>query len=130
MMGRKLEEGDWAYAYCRAKGIPDRGWSNLNIDVMHGNLGVEHKMLCYRSKPMLSEAFGRTLMHPSATRAFRVPSTSSDPDTAMQDILNQYGDLIEQRRKKVAEENTTGLAEGYAHRVASMAGILKAVPIL
>ncbi len=23
MMGRKLEEGDWAEVYCRAKGIPN-----------------------------------------------------------------------------------------------------------
>jgi hypothetical protein len=42
MMGRKFEEGDWAYVYCTAKGIPVRGWSNLNIDVMHQGLGVEH----------------------------------------------------------------------------------------
>ena len=42
MMGRKLEEGDWAEVYCRAKGLPNQGWSNLNIDVMHEGLGVEH----------------------------------------------------------------------------------------
>jgi hypothetical protein len=33
MMGRKLEEGDWADVYCRAKGLPSQRWSNLNIDV-------------------------------------------------------------------------------------------------
>ena len=44
MMGRKLEEGDWAEVYCRAKEIPVRGWSNLDIDVMHGSLGVEQKI--------------------------------------------------------------------------------------
>ncbi|HOU15241.1 MAG TPA: hypothetical protein PKZ84_19215 [Anaerolineae bacterium] len=43
MMGRKFEEGDWAYVYCAAKGISNEGWSNLHIDVMHGALGVEHK---------------------------------------------------------------------------------------
>jgi hypothetical protein len=32
---RKFEEGDWADVYCGAKGIPTKGWSNLNIDVMH-----------------------------------------------------------------------------------------------
>lgn len=34
MMGRKMEEADWSSVYCRAKGLPERGWSNLNIDVM------------------------------------------------------------------------------------------------
>ena len=45
MMGRKFEEGDWAAVYCTAKNIPNRGWSNLNIDVIYNGLGVEHKML-------------------------------------------------------------------------------------
>ena len=44
MMGRKFEEGDWADVYCTAKNIPNRGWSNLNIDVIYNGLGVEHKM--------------------------------------------------------------------------------------
>ena len=64
MMGRKLEEGDWADVYCRAKGIPARGWSNLNIDVMHEGLGVEHKMLCYRSNTNIAQACGETLITP------------------------------------------------------------------
>ncbi len=41
MMGRKLEEADWADVYCAAKRIPKQGWSNLEIDVVHENLGVE-----------------------------------------------------------------------------------------
>ena len=45
MMGRKLEEGDWSVVYCKAKGIPDGGWSNLNIDVNHKGLGLELKVL-------------------------------------------------------------------------------------
>jgi len=49
MMGRKFEEGDWSSMYCMAKAIPQRGWSNLNIDVIYRSLGVEHKMLCVRS---------------------------------------------------------------------------------
>jgi hypothetical protein len=109
MMGRKFEEGDWSYVYCRAKGIPEAGWSNLNIDVTHENLGVEHKMLCYRSDATLARAFGTTLMHPSATRSIRVPSLDSDPNDAMRDILTQYGDLIRARREKVAEQNTNGM---------------------
>src|SRR5947209_2494357 len=83
MAGRKFEEGDWAEVYCRAKGIPLKGWSNLNIDIMHEGLGVEHKMLCYRSDADLAEAFGQTLMHPAATRSIRVPPTDSDANEAM-----------------------------------------------
>ena len=30
MMGRKFEEGDWSEVYCKAKDIPDSGWSNLH----------------------------------------------------------------------------------------------------
>lgn len=107
MLGRKMEEDDWASVYCRAKGIPQTGWSNLDIDVMHENLGVEHKMLCYRSKPNLAQACGTTVMHPSATRSIRVPSLDSDPNDAMRDILNQYGELIRQRTAKVAAQNMT-----------------------
>lgn len=105
MMGRKLEEGDWAEVYCGAKNIPIKGWSNLNIDIMHGSLGVEHKMLCYRSQVNLAEACGRTLMHPSATRSIRVPSTKISPNKAMRDVLTQYGELIEARKRKVLEQS-------------------------
>lgn len=104
MMGRKLEEDDWNYVYCSAKDIPSRGWSNLNIDVMYNGLGVEHKMLCVPSKKPIKEYCGTSRMHPSATRSFRIPSTSGDPTEAAQHVLDQYADLIEQRRKKVAEE--------------------------
>lgn len=105
MMGRKLEEGDWAEVYCKAKGIPLRSWSNLDIDVMYENLGVEHKMLRYKSGLNLADACGETLMHPSATRSIRVPSTDTDPELAMVDVLTQYADLIEARREKVREQS-------------------------
>ncbi len=108
MMGRKFEEGDWSYVYCRAKAIPETSWSNLNIDVMHANLGVEHKMLCVRSDKGLAEVFGTTRMHPSATRSIRVPSLDVDPNDAMRDVLGQYGELIAARKAKVAEQNTSG----------------------
>ena len=108
MGGRKLEEADWSDAYCAVKGIPSSTWSNLNIDVMHGELGVEHKMLCYRSKP-LDETFGSTLMHPSATRSIRIPRNITDANEMMTDILGQYGDLIESRRAQVEAQNDTGL---------------------
>src|SRR5437868_12121112 len=71
MMGRKLEEGDWSEVYCRAKNIPNRGWSNLNIDVMHEGMGVELKMRRYRSHADHTRACGEKLMHPAATRTSR-----------------------------------------------------------
>jgi hypothetical protein len=108
MMGRKMEEGDWAEVYCGAKNIPHRGWSNLKIDIMHGSLGVEHKMLCYSSSVNIADACGQTLMHPSATRSIRVPPTDTDPDDAMRGVLTQYAELIEARRAKVQEESGTG----------------------
>ena len=104
MMGRKLEEADWSDAYCRAKGIPKRGWSNLSIDVMHEGLGVEHKMLCYRSDTNIAKACGETLMHPAATRSIRIPPGKVSAERAMRDILRQYADLIEARTRKVREQ--------------------------
>lgn len=111
MMGRKFEEGDWSYVYCKAKGIPQVGWSNLDIDVTHENFGIEHKMLCYRSKPSVDEACGTSLMHPSATRSIRLPSLDNDPNEVMVSVLNQYGDLIRERTKKVQSQNKTGKPE-------------------
>lgn len=103
MMGRKLEEGDWSYVYCAAKGIPEQGWSNLNIDVTYGSLGIEHKMLCVQSKKTIKEFCGTSLMHPAATRSIRIPADEPDPTAAARDVLAQYSDLIQQRRQKVAE---------------------------
>lgn len=103
MMGRKFEEDDWAHVYCNAKGIPHREWSNLNIDVMHEGLGVEHKMVAYRSKPLIAESCGTTIMHPSATRAIRIPNVA-DANEAMREILTQYADLIADRTRKVRED--------------------------
>jgi hypothetical protein len=108
MMGRKLEEGDWADVYCRARGIPNRGWSNLNIDVMHEGLGVEHKMLCYRSKASILQACGETLMHPAATRSIRIPTGKVAAERAMREILQQYAELIRQRTEKVREQAPAG----------------------
>lgn len=103
MNGRKFEEGDWADVYCGAKKIPLRGWSNLDIDVMHGSLGVEHKMLCYRSRVNLMDACGKTLMHPAATRSIRISSMTAAPNKVMREVLSQYSQLIEARREKVRE---------------------------
>jgi hypothetical protein len=104
MMGRKFEEDDWAYVYCAAKNIPKTGWSNLNIDIMHNGLGVEHKMLKKSDKP-LKDLCGSSLMHPAATRSIRIPTTDSDPDVLMRDVLNQYAELISERKEKVRESN-------------------------
>src|SRR6266853_20761 len=97
MMGRKMEEGDWSFVYCRAKGIPERGWSNLNIDVMHQGLGVEHKMLRVASGSPMQSSCGTSQMHPSATRSIRIASTDADPNEVMTDVLRQYADLLNQR---------------------------------
>ena len=105
MMGGKFEESDWAEVYCRAKEIPVKGWSNLDIDVTHGSLGVEHKMYRYSSKGDISEACGTSIMHPSATRSIRVPSVTTNADVAMRDVLTQYGDLIRARKQKVKENS-------------------------
>lgn len=111
MMGRKLEEEDWTSVYCAAKGIPPQGWSNLNLDVMHENLGIEHKMLCYRKPGSLLDACGKTLMHPSATRALRLTSLDTDPNDEMRNIFQQYSDLLLARREKVAMANGVHLGE-------------------
>jgi hypothetical protein len=96
MMGRKYEENDWADVYETVKEIPRSSWSNLSIDVMHGNLGVEHKMLCRPSdRPILTEC-GLDLMHPAGTRAIRIPDIE-DATAAARHILGQYRALIARR---------------------------------
>lgn len=102
MMGGKFEEDYWNEVYCRAKSIPRRGWSNLSIDVNYNGVGVEHKMLCYRSSKPLLQACGTTLMHPAATRSIRLIS-GGDPNEAMRDVFSQYKELIAQRKAAVQE---------------------------
>lgn len=105
MMGRKMEEEDWAHVYCKAKGIRREGWSNLNIDVMHGILGVEHKMLRNSSRATLVDLAGTTQMHPAATRSIRIDDTNRDPNDVMVDVFGQYHELIEHRRRRVLENS-------------------------
>jgi len=104
MMGRKLEEADWSLVYCKAKGIPERGWSNLNIDVMYEGLGVEHKMLRVSSDTPIKGFCGTSPMHPSATRSIRIASTDVDPGEVMADVLTQYGRNLDERRAKIRED--------------------------
>jgi hypothetical protein len=109
MMGRKFEEGDWSHVYHAAKGLPESGWSNLNIDVMHGALGVEHKMLCVASDKDIKTHCGTSLMHPSATRSIRIPAMEGDSTEIARNVIQQYADLIEQRRSRL-KENAPGEA--------------------
>jgi hypothetical protein len=109
MMGRKLEEADWSDVYCAAKGIPKQGWSNLSIDVIHENLGVEHKMIRTKSGRSILTHCGTSLMHPALTRSIRIPSTKEDPNVVMGDVFAQYAQLVESRTAKVRE--TSGEAE-------------------
>jgi hypothetical protein len=105
MMGRKLEEGDWSAVYCNAKGIPIAGWSNLNIDVLHGNLGVEHKMLCVKSDKKIKELCGTRLMHPALTRSIRIPEGETDATKAARIVLKQYADTVAKRQKAIRESS-------------------------
>jgi hypothetical protein len=103
MMGRKLEEGDWSTVYCRAKEIPEGGWSNLHIDVNYRGLGVEHKLLrCSQlnGRP-IKLVCGTTLMHPAATRSIRIDDARAPANDVMQDVFRQYAELIEDRTQKV-----------------------------
>jgi hypothetical protein len=111
MLGRKMEEADWSFAYCNAKRIPEGGWSNLSIDVSHNGLGVEHKMLCIRRGSSIKDVCGTSLMHPAATRSIRIPEGENDPNVVSKDILSQYGDLIRERSKKVAEGSSDGVSD-------------------
>lgn len=108
MMGRKLEEDDWHWVYCNAKEIPYSGWSNLYIDVSHGGLGVEQKLLRVpRLKGRsIKSVCGTTLMHPSATRSIRIADTEASAQKVMRDVFRQYSELLVARSKRVQETAT------------------------
>lgn len=113
MMGRKFEEGDWSEVYCKAKDIPDSGWSNLHIDISHEGLGVEFKMLRVtklNGKPIKSVC-GTTLMHPAATRSIRIADTALDANLVMSDVFDQYATLIEGRTDRVRGSHPLGRAD-------------------
>jgi len=107
MMGRKLEEDDWTNVYCVAKGIPEQGWSNLNIDVIHRGLGVEHKMLCKVSDKSILTWCGTSQMHPALTRSIRIETVNEKPDVVMRSVFRQYAELVENRRAKIKETPQT-----------------------
>lgn len=105
MMGRKFEEEDWAKVFAAAKGFSASAWSNFDIDVMHGNLGVEHKMHGQDGASSLLACCGRSLMHPAGTRAFRFPTQLEDPTLAAREVLRQYGRKIAERTQVVETIN-------------------------
>ena len=111
MLGRKLEEADWTDVYCSAKGLPRQGWSNLNIDVMHQDLGVEHKMLGRPGNVPITRDCGTSLMHPSLTRAVRIATLDADPNEVMREVFAQYAEVVEGRRRKVMEQGGTEAAD-------------------
>jgi len=102
MSGRKLEEADWSNVYCAAKGIPEVGWSNLNIDVIYNGIGIEHKMLKKRIGTRMRDICGTRQMHPSATRSIRIPLTTDDADSVMREVLSQYRTFLEERSRRVS----------------------------
>jgi hypothetical protein len=101
MFGRKLEEADWTEVYCKARGIPNQGWSNLKLDVMVPGLGLEIKMLGVKDVPIVNQC-GTALMHPSATRSISLPT--GDAHAAMQQVLTEYSELLEGRRRSVEDQ--------------------------
>lgn len=105
MMGRKFEEGDWASVYCGAKNIPNRKWSNVDIDVINGNIGIEHKMLCKPSSKIIHHWCGEEMMHPSATRKIRIPQ-GDDATAVAREILEQYNGVIEETKTKIRNESS------------------------
>lgn len=115
MMGRKFEEEDWAKVYAAAKGFSSSAWSNFDIDVMHGNLGVEHKMYGQDGCDSLLACCGRSLMHPAGTRAFRFPNEIEDATEAARDVLRQYG------RKIIERTAIVNLLNRYHHSLVSRA---------
>ena len=113
MMGRKLEEGDWSEVYCKAKNIPDVGWSNVNIDVEYQGLGIEFKMLRVGigSAGTIKDSCGTTQMHPSSTRSIRIEDIDKPAQEVMEEVFFQYAELIESRTNRVRSKSTDGVAD-------------------
>ncbi len=110
MLGRKMEEADWDFVYCNTKNIPKTPWSNLHIDINYDGLGVEHKMLRIKKSGNILSECGTTKMHPSGTRSIRIPD-ETDANKAMENILNQYNKLIEDRTKFVKDKSKDDKAD-------------------
>ena len=108
LQGRKLEEGDWTDLYCRAKGTPSTGWSNLPFrDHLHDGIGVEFKLLC---RPNPAQDMGRALMHPSATRTINFDESGSAA-SATKTVLEQWGNQIKVFGQRIASTSEAGTYE-------------------
>ena len=102
MGGRKVEEGDWDAIYRQALGLPPGKWSNINIDVVNGNVGIEQKLIRRKSSTEIEASCGTSIMHPSLTRSFRiVADEGSDENEAMRSVFEQYASLVEQNKAYV-----------------------------
>lgn len=101
MMGRKLEEGDWAHVYCKARSIVIPDWSNLNADVTISGLSLEHKMMRRSESQPIKEHCGTDIMHPALTRRVSLPRTGS-ADNAMRSVIADYQRVLDERHSKAA----------------------------
>lgn|GEM_PF-2216245 len=104
----KLEEDHWSTIYCKVKGIPKPGWSNLLFhDINHAGLGIESKLL-RRRNPF--DDVGNSLMHPAATR--RIEFDPSRPAEECKDeILTQWGTHIREFEERVRQTSSNGAAD-------------------
>jgi len=101
MMGRKLEEGDWAHVYCKARGITVPDWSNLHADVTIPGLSLEHKMMRCSESQAIKEHCGTDMMHPALTRRVSLPDIA-DPNEAMAMVIKSYQRVLNERAGKAA----------------------------
>jgi len=101
MMGRKLEEADWAHVYCKARGLDSLGWSNLNADITVAGLSLEHKMMRCSESEAIKKHCGTRMMHPALTRRISLPDIA-DPDEAMRIVIAQYQKVLDERHDKAA----------------------------
>jgi hypothetical protein len=106
--GGKIEEDYWSYIYNTVRNAPTGGWSNLTMrDYCHAGLGVEMKLLKRRS-PLKDQ--GRTLMHPSATRALKF-NPSAGAEACKNAVLEQFGGLMREFRGRVGATCTDADAD-------------------
>ena len=101
MMGRKLEEADWAHVYCKARGLDSLGWSNLNADVTVAGLSLEHKMMRCSESEAIKNHCGTRMMHPALTRRVSLPDTV-DSEEAMRVVITSYQKVLDERHRKAA----------------------------
>ncbi len=99
MMGRKLEEADWAHVYCKARGLDSLGWSNLNADVTTAGLSLEHKMMRCSESEAIKKHCGTYMMHPALTRRVSLPDIA-DADDAMRIVIKSYQRVLDERLTK------------------------------